>query len=66
MTHEEWLKKNQPETEGWPGEERPLPFRVGRRVPMNVYWGNEPVFTVATEELARMLVELLNKGQAAK
>lgn len=61
-----WEGKEIKEIEGWPGEDPPLPFRVGRRVPRNVYWGNEPVFMAATEKLARELVELLNKGQEAK
>lgn len=66
MTYEDWLKKNHPVTNGWPGEDQPLPFRVGRNVHRNVYWGNELVFMAATDERARELVALLNKGQAAK
>jgi len=50
----------------WPDEEPPRQFRVGRRVPRNIYWGEEPMCMMATEALARQLVELLNKGQAAK
>lgn len=37
-------------------------FRVGRRVPRNVYRGDEPVFMAATEEEAAELVALLNAG----
>jgi hypothetical protein len=44
----------------------PDEFRTGRRVPRNVYRGDEPVFMAATDHQARELVALLNAGVAAR
>ena len=52
-----WTHKNT----GIPSNKR-HPFRVGRQVPRNVYWGDEPMFMAATPELAAELVRLLNLG----
>jgi hypothetical protein len=40
-------------------------FRQGRRVPRNVYYGDEPLFMAATDELAAELVLILNAGAAS-
>jgi hypothetical protein len=44
-------------------------WRVGRRVPRNLYRGDEPIAMLATPELAAEMVALLNKadkfGEAA-
>ncbi|WP_232629111.1 hypothetical protein [Methylobacterium sp. Leaf118] len=39
-------------------------FRVGRKVPRHVYEGDEPLFTMPTEEQAARLVDLLNAAPA--
>lgn len=49
-------------------EMRALPtsdFRQGRKVPRNVYHGDEPLFMAATDDLASELVQVLNAGAAA-
>ena len=41
-------------------------YRVGRRVPRNVYQGDEPLFMAATSEQAAELVAVLNVGAGAR
>lgn len=43
----------------------PSDFRVGRRVPRNVYRGDTPMFMAATEAEAAEMVVLLNAGCTA-
>lgn len=40
------------------------PFRVGRKVPRNVYMGEQPICMVESAELAAEMVTLLNLGLA--
>lgn len=48
-----------------PGSAGPGEFRIGRKVPRNVYRGDLPLFMAATDEDAASLVELLNAGLRA-
>lgn len=42
------------------------PFRVGSKVPLNVYEGDRPLFQAHTPEEAQRLVDLLNGGAQAQ